>query len=218
MVSPVSEIRDRLAEIQNALAPYPGARLLGVTKGQAPETIAQAIQAGVTLLGNNYVQEGAQLREKIGAEKVEWHFIGHIQSRKAKLLTTYDCVQSVDRLEIAEALEKHSPKPIEVLLQVNIGEEPQKSGVLPADLAKLVEAVRGFSRVKVVGLMALPPLTLEPEGRRPYFRKMRQLFDETKAVLPLRVLSMGMSDDFRIALDEGSNLIRLGTILFGSRL
>lgn len=214
----MSGIPSRLEEIQTVLSRYPEARLLGVTKGQTPEIIAEAIAAGVHLLGNNYAQEGEALREKINDARVEWHFIGHIQSRKAKLLTGYHCVQSVDRVEVAQALDKHLEKTLEILLQVNVGEEPQKSGVLPADLPALVEAMRGFSNLKLAGLMALPPLTVEPEGRRPFFRKMRQLYEETRRTVPLRVLSMGMSDDFRIALEEGSNLIRLGTILFGPRL
>lgn len=199
-----------MVSITKILEGYPHARLLAVTKTQTPEKVRAVVDQGITLLGNNYVQEGAALREALRDLNVEWHFIGHIQSRKAKELGDYDCIQSLDRLDVAKKLSASQ----EVLVQVNIGEEAQKSGVSPGGLSEFLEGMRAFPHLKVNGLMAIPPLTATPEERRPYFRKMRQLLEETR----LEVLSMGMSDDYRIALDEGSNLIRLGTILFGPRV
>jgi len=208
----------QIEKIQKELEPYPGARLLGVTKGQTPEKVRDAVRAGLRLLGNNYAQEGEALREALKEEKVEWHYIGHIQSRKAKDLIAYDCVQSLDRIEIAQAFTKHLKSSLDVLIQVNIGEEPQKSGVLPQDLEMVCEKLKEFTLLQVRGLMAIPPLTATPEERRPYFRKMRQLYEVTEKFFPVDTLSMGMSDDYRIALDEGSNLVRLGTLLFGARV
>ncbi len=207
-----------VTQIHKELERYPGARLLGVTKGQPPNRVREVVNEGLLILGNNYVQEGETLRAGLKDLSLEWHFIGHIQSRKAKDLIGYHCIESLDRIEVADALNKRLSDPINVLIQINIGEEPQKSGVSPDGLESFLGEMVKFPLLKVKGLMALPPLSENPEGRRPYFRKMRQLFDRTGKATPLETLSMGMSDDYRIALDEGSNLIRLGTILFGARV
>lgn len=193
------------------------ARIVGVTKGQAVQRVREAVAAGLEILGNNYVQEGEALREAIGAG-VEWHFIGHIQSRKARSLTGYDCVESLDRLSVAEELEKRLQAKLSVLVEVNLGGEAQKSGIAPAELPAFLEGLRKFPKLEPRGLMAMPP-PLEPvEARRPFFRELKALFSSNAGGDRWDTLSMGTSEDYRIAIEEGATLVRLGTALFGPRL
>ena len=239
----MSEVGEKYLAFCRELGPQ--ITIVGVAKGQPVAKIEEAIASGLQVVANNYVQEGQDLIQAISAlegnsvsaamlnaernpsdrflsfdRRVAWHFIGHIQSRKAKALLPYDCVQSLDRLSVATTLsrELESKKAsLEVLVQVNIGQEPQKSGVLPQDLPTFLEALSAFPQLKLKGLMAIPPLTSQPEGRRPYFKMMRRLFEQHQKTYFLSVLSMGMSDDYRIAAEEGSTMVRLGTLLFGSR-
>ena len=194
-------------------------QILGVTKFQPLERIVEVIDLGVTLLGVNYVQEGQKLREVINRSDLDWHFIGHIQSRKTKSLLDYDCVQSLDRIDVAEDLNRRSQlvnKNLNVLVEVNMGREPQKSGVLLEDLDAFLKNLKAFSNLTVKGLMSLPPpLTLE--DRRPFFKELKQTYARLSQIYPFDTLSMGTSEDYPIALEEGANLIRLGTCLFGER-
>ena len=154
-------------------------QIVGVTKHQPIEKVKEAIDAGVTKLAVNYAQEGDELRLQIENEKVEWHFIGHIQSRKVKYLTDYQYVQSIDRLEIAEDLNgrlEKIDKGIYVLVEVNIGREPQKSGVFPEKLGDFLDRLSALPNLKVIGLMAMPPMLHPVEDRRVYFKEMAQIF------------------------------------------
>lgn len=211
----MSEIARRFLSLRKELGTH--VTLVGVAKAQSADTVREAIRAGLTAVANNYVQEGQTLRAALASENVAWHFIGHIQSRKAKEILDYDCVQSLDRESVAAAMNKGLQRPMDVLVQVNVGEEPQKSGVLPRDLGAFLSGLASYSQLRVRGLMALPPLTDDPEARRPYFKTMRRLFEEYQRPHQLQVLSMGMSDDFRIAAEEGSTMVRVGSLLFGSR-
>ncbi len=200
-------------------------RLVAVSKRQNIEKIRQAISCGQLIFGENYLQEA---REKIPAcqEELSWHFIGHLQSNKAALaVELFNVIETVDRIKIARLLDKHAQRlgrKTEILLQVNIGKEKQKHGVLPDDAEALLREILVETQLKVRGLMAIPPWSAQPENSRMYFRKLRQL-SETLADKGLFTgnntveLSMGMSADFTIAIEEGATLVRVGTALFGQR-
>jgi pyridoxal phosphate enzyme (YggS family) len=195
-------------------------QIVAVTKHQPVEKVKEAINAGVKKLAVNYAQEGDELRLQMDSEEVEWHFIGHVQSRKVKYLTDYQYVQSVDRLEVAEDLNhrlEHFKKAIYVLIEVNIGREAQKSGVLPERLEDFLDRVSALPNLKVVGLMAMPPMLHPVEDRRIYFKEMAQIYQKFNSQYHFEVLSMGTSDDYLLAIQEGSTMVRLGTCLFGRR-
>ncbi len=212
----MNSIAHNLATIRQNLAGKK-VTLVGVTKGQSLDHIQAAVDAGLEDFGNNYAQEGEALRESI--ETGRWHFIGHIQSRKVKELLEYDLIQSLDRMEIVEAFHgRMEPlnRPIDGLVEINIGGEASKSGIAPSDLPAFLQAARAFPRVRLRGLMVMPP-PLEPvEARREFFRRAKALFDTHNAP-SWDTLSMGTSDDYRLAIEEGSTMVRLGTVLFGPR-
>lgn len=215
-------VADNLAAVRKTLAEVTDrpVTVVGVAKKQPIERIQEAIAAGLTDIGNNFEPEGTNLRETVANASVRWHFVGHIQSRKAKLLVDYDLVQSLERTVVGEAWQRvldGTGRYVDTLVEVNVGEESQKSGVRPADLAGLLRDLRRYSAVRVRGLMAMPP-PLEPvEERRPFFRKMRELFELFRKDRDFDVLSMGTSADYRVAVEEGATMIRLGETLFGPR-
>lgn len=198
--------------------------LLAAAKTRTIEEVKAAFEAGIHHFGHNYVQEARMMAPEIDLN-VKWHMIGHLQRNKAKdAVELFDMIETLDSFRLAEELEKRcaaAGKILEVLIEINSGMENEKSGVLPQDLAPLVEAVSGFPHLRLIGLMTMGPLEGEPERSRPYFAKTRQLFEELrKANLPgvdMRVLSMGMSGSFRVAIEEGATMVRLGTALFGPR-
>lgn len=195
-------------------------KIVAVTKFQLPETVREAYQAGIKDFGVNYVQEGEKLKSALGDLPVTWHFIGHLQSRKVKSLLDYTLIQSFDRLELLEDLDlraKTAGVKKEVLIEVNIGQEPQKSGVKKEDLKVFLEKARQLSHLSVKGLMAMPP-PLEPvEKRLPYFEQMAELFFANDFDSKNHFLSMGTSEDYELAVKAKANLIRLGTCLLGKR-
>lgn len=189
------------------------------------QQIEQAAQCGQSLFGENYLQDAKGKIEQFKGQ-AEWHFIGHIQSNKAKAVASlFDFVHTVDRLKLAKALDKHAgqlDKKLSVLVQVNVGEEEQKAGVLPADTEKLIQSLQTLTNLKVCGLMTMPPFKKNPEEVRPYFRQLRLLAENfaRKNYFASRSrfeLSMGMSGDFEIAIEEGATLVRVGTAIFGQR-
>ena len=201
-------------------------RLVAVSKKVEPLLIEQAIAAGQTVFGENYMQEA---REKISAVPgaVHWHFIGHLQSKKAKdAALFFDLVHTVDRFKLAQALDKHAclaDRVLPVLVQVNVGGEAQKEGVAPEQAEELLLAMQHFTNVKVAGLMTMPPYVSDPEEVRPLFRKLREMAEGFAARGYFGQgqgfeLSMGMSGDFEVAVEEGATLVRVGTALFGPRL
>jgi len=223
MVQIVTNISENLQVIQKniqAHSPHPEkVRILGVSKFQPLERVLEVIELGVTLLGVNYVQEGQKLRESINRSDVEWHFIGHIQSRKAKDLLDYALVQSLDRMDIAEDLNRRAQnlnKTLDVLIEVNIGREKQKAGIMAEDVDRFLKQLAAFPALSVKGLMTMPP-PLSQEERRPFFNEMKKLYDRLSQAYSFEVLSMGTSEDYCPALEEGANLIRLGSCLFGAR-
>jgi pyridoxal phosphate enzyme (YggS family) len=197
--------------------------LIAVGKTFAPDIVQAAVAAGARDLGENRVQEAAA--KKPGIEGARWHLIGPLQRNKARTaLEVFDLVHTVDRPEIADRLQyllaEHWPaRRLPVLLEINIGSEPQKAGALPDEAGELLERVVGCDRLDVLGLMAIPPWTDDPEASRPHFRALRELRDrlEQQSGSPLSELSMGMSHDFEIAIAEGATMVRVGTAIFGAR-
>jgi pyridoxal phosphate enzyme (YggS family) len=190
--------------------------LIAVSKTMEVERVRLAIAAGVAALGENRVQEAKEKIEALG-RPVPWHLIGSLQTNKARdAARLFDWIHSVDRLDLAQELSRRAhgaERPLDVLLQVNLGDEPQKGGVAPAELKRLHEMVAGLPNLRVRGLMAIPPATEQPEQARPYFRRLRELRDE----LALEHCSMGMSADFEVAIEEGATMVRVGTAIFGAR-
>ncbi len=200
-------------------------KLVGVTKTVPIERIREGIEAGLNVLGENYVQEAVNKRAALAGLSLSWHCIGHLQTNKAKTaVECFDWIETLDRESLAVELNRRAEIAgirIPVLIQVNIGAEETKSGVLPDELRSFLKLVSGFDLLDVRGLMALPPFFDQPERARPYFRQMRELLDmlRQESLSPERLaeLSMGMSGDFDVAIEEGSTLVRIGTALFGSR-
>jgi len=199
-------------------------RLVAASKTISAESIQEAIAAGVTILGENYMQEA---RNKIARieKQVEWHFIGHLQSNKAKYaVDLFSMIQSVDRLALAEELGQEANKRgkiVPVLIQVNISGEESKSGIDPQETLQLLERIAALQHLAVQGLMTMPPWFEDPEDARPYFSAMRKLREKlSREKIPgvaLQELSMGMSGDFEVAIEEGATLVRIGTAIFGPR-
>ena len=199
-------------------------RLVAVSKTVDLERIRQAIEAGVDSLGENYVQE-AQKKIEALEQRVSWHFIGHLQSNKAKMAARFfDWVHSVDSLKLAEDLSRARSlqnRILPVLLQVNLGKEETKFGAQEEEVFRLLERMGSLPGISVKGLMTMPPFFENPEDSRPYYRALRILADNVSrrritGVL-MEELSMGMSNDFEVAIEEGSTLIRVGTAVFGLR-
>lgn len=220
------QIRKRIADAAEAAGRPPGAvRLVAVSKTVPADRVGQAIDAGVDILGENYIQEAGEKFQRLGDRPVEWHFIGHLQSNKAKhAVRMFDLIHSVDSLKLAQALDRHAArigKVQPVLLQVNTGGEDTKSGVTPDDAPGLAKEVGRLAHLSLRGLMTLPPFFDQPERVRPFFRSLRQLAERIRGMaLPgvgMEELSMGMSGDFEAAIEEGATLVRIGTAIFGAR-
>jgi hypothetical protein len=197
--------------------------LVAVSKTVGVEAIRLAIEAGVPALGENRVQEARGKIAELG-HPVPWHLIGQLQSNKVRdAVACFDVIQSVDRLSLAQAISTRAAglgRRMPVLVQVNVGEEPQKGGFLPADLRPALESLAGLPGLELRGLMAIPPAPREPEDSRPHYRTLRKLLDEAPswgAGAGCRELSMGMSGDFEVAIEEGATIVRVGTALFGPR-
>jgi pyridoxal phosphate enzyme (YggS family) len=201
----------------------PGAvRLVAVSKTVDLERLRAAVDAGQDLFGENYLQEA---RDKIAAlgRQVSWHLVGSLQSNKARgAVELFDLIHAVDRLKLAAALDAAAArlgKVQDVLIQVNQGGEATKSGVEPTAAPELLKEVARLPHLRVLGLMTMPPWFPDPEAARPYFKALRVLRDHLRGLtgLPLTELSMGMSDDFTVAVEEGATLVRVGTAIFGRR-
>jgi pyridoxal phosphate enzyme (YggS family) len=201
-----------------------GVTLVAAAKTREPREIQEAVAAGIRTIGENYVQEAEEAHRIIGNE-VEWHFIGHLQKNKVKkAVAIFDMIETVDSTEIAAEIDKRCAqigKVLPVLIEINIGREPQKSGVYPENAATLIATMSKFQNIRVMGLMTMGPPVVRPEESRRYFREMKELFERIKRMaLPdveMKYLSMGMTDSYFIALEEGANIIRLGNKIFGER-
>lgn len=225
-------IRDNLDAIRDQIAAAcarcgrdpAGVRLVAVSKTKPAAAIGEAAAAGQRLFGESYVQEFADKADLVTAA-VEWHFIGHLQSNKVKYLAgRVAMIHSVDRLSLAREIDRQWGKierTADVLLQVNLGGEESKSGASDEEAKELVAKLAGLDHLRVRGLMTLPPYCDDPEAVRPFFRRLRELAGEIDALgLPgvaMNELSMGMSHDFAVAVEEGATLVRVGTSIFGAR-
>ncbi len=202
-------------------------RLVAVSKTVSADKVQQAVDAGVRILGESYIQEARKKIKHVtsGAAPVSWHFIGHLQTNKAKYAVgLFDLIHSVDSIKLATELDKQAKKIDkiqQILVQVNTGEESSKSGVVEKDALNLVTSISNLSNVSVKGLMTMPPFYNEPDRVRPYFSSLRTLADmiEEKNLQNVQMdeLSMGMTGDFKVAIEEGATLVRIGTAIFGKR-
>ncbi len=219
----LAEVRATIAAACREVGRDPAeVRLVAVSKTVDPERVRQAIAAGQDLFGENYLQEA---RDKITAlgRQVSWHLVGHLQTKKAKsAVELFDLIQAVDRGKLARALDAAASqmgKVQDVLIQVNQAGEDTKSGVAPERALDVLQEVARLPHLRVIGLMTMPPWFADPEEVRPYFKALRELRDRLRdqSGLPLMELSMGMSGDFAVAVEEGATLVRVGTAIFGHR-
>ncbi len=222
----VLQVKDRIREaaVRSGRDPE-SVRLVAVSKTVPMHRIQDALEAGITLLGENYIQEAQKKVETLTDRQVSWHFIGHLQSNKAKYaVRLFDLVQTVDSLKLALELDRHAGKRgkvQEVLIQVNFSQEAAKSGASPEEVLTLAEAVLQMENLSLRGLMTLPPFFDQPERARPFFAALKQLGDRLREQLECESfseLSMGMTGDFEVAVEEGATLVRVGTAVFGKRL
>ena len=218
----MSTIEDNVAGILAELPP--GVRLVAAAKARTAAEILEAVEAGVAIIGENYVQEAAEAFAAVG-RRAQWHFIGHLQTNKAKkAVEIFDMIETVDSADLAAEIDKRSRaagKVMNVLIEINSGEEEQKFGVRPQDAEALLRAVAPLQNVRVQGLMTMGPFEGDPEDARPYFRITKRLFEDFQTLglpgLEMKHLSMGMTNSYRVAVEEGANLVRLGTKIFGPR-
>jgi len=202
----------------------PEVTLVAAAKTRTLEEVEAAISAGVTHIGYNYVQEALPIIQAVG-ERIQWHMIGHLQRNKAKVVGLhFDMVETVDSLRLAETLNRHCAaigKTMPVLIEINSGRESNKTGVLPDDVEELVRRISNLEHIHVEGLMTMGPRFGDPEASRPYFKSTRMVFEHLAALnLPnvtMQFLSMGMSNTYQVAIEEGANIVRIGTKLFGAR-
>ncbi|MFO8164961.1 MAG: YggS family pyridoxal phosphate-dependent enzyme [Thermodesulfobacteriota bacterium] len=201
-----------------------GVRLLAAAKERNAYEISEAIKGGIKIIGENYLNDTLGVINEV-TQKAEWHFIGHLQRNKVKkVIEIFDMIESVDSLRLAKEIEKWCEKRnkvMPILIEVNSGEEDQKAGVAPKDVTQLLKDISSLNYVKIMGLMTMGPRFGDPEESRPYFRKTKEIFEKSKALhLPnveMKYLSMGMTNSYEIAIQEGANLVRIGTKIFGQR-
>ena len=198
-------------------------KILGASKKQSPEKIKIVFKLGIKLFGENYVQEAEKKILELKDLPIEWHFIGRLQTNKVKkALNLFSMIQTLDRISLAQEIQKQAEKKeltVPVLIEVNIGKEPTKGGIYPENLEEFIEEVKKFDRIKIKGLMCLPPYEENLEKIRPYFIKMQKIFEKIKIYMDseFNELSMGTSIDYTVAIEEGATIIRIGEALFGKR-
>ena len=201
-----------------------GVRLLAAAKTRTPAEVRQAVAAGITIIGENYVQEAEAARPTVGPG-VAWHFIGHLQKNKVKkAVELFDMIETVDSAALAREIHRRCSqigRTMPVLIEVNSGREPQKSGVFPEDAEALVSEIAPLGNIRIMGLMTMGPLVADPGELRPCFSATRQLFERIRSLnipnVTMEYLSMGMTDSYRLAVEEGANLVRIGSLIFGKR-
>ena len=222
MTSEKTDIKDRIDSIRNTIPGH--VKILAAAKTRSMDEVRIAFKAGIHVFGHNYVQEASDMIQ-MASINAEWHMIGHLQRNKAKqAVAIFDMIESVDSLRLARELEKRCSqisKMMPVLIEVNSGREENKTGVLPEKASEIVQFLDGCQYLKLKGLMTMGPMMGDPELSRPYFKETRRLYEEivTMALknVEMQILSMGMSNSYQVAIEEGANLIRLGTSIFGPR-
>lgn len=197
-------------------------QILGVAKDQPTERIKEVYKYGIRLIGENKTQEAEAHKEELKSLDITWHFIGKLQKNKInRILRNFDFIESVDGVKSLEHIHKRVSKEIEVFIEINIGDEKNKSGFTVDGLRKALNYISLLDRVKITGLMTLPPYSDDQEDIRPYFNKVQKLKDELNGLnlknFDIKHLSMGMSNDYEVAVEEGATIVRLGTAIFGRR-
>jgi PLP dependent protein len=218
----LAEVRERISQaLQKSGRKSDSVRLVVVSKQVDIAQIEEARIAGATIFGENKIQDAVPKVDKVGSEDISWHFIGHLQKNKVKFLgNRFDLIHSVDSLELAEKIAKQcqSENRVQsVLLQVNVSGETAKFGMLPDDLEKQIAFFFQLQGIRVQGLMTIPPNHPDPENSRRHFSRLRELRDQYEKQNSMQELSMGMTNDFEVAIEEGATLVRVGTAIFGPR-
>jgi pyridoxal phosphate enzyme (YggS family) len=222
----LKSIHDRIQAVAHSCGrDIESIRLVAVSKAKPAEMIREAIENGQTIFGENYIQEAKKKIAEISDNHISWHFIGHLQSNKAKYaVRLFDMIHSVDSINLATELNRQAKKINKIqniLLQVNTGMEISKSGIQPEEALAFAEKTSCFSNLRIKGLMTMPPFYDAPEKVAPYFKELRKISerinDENIPNVEMKELSMGMSGDFEVAIKEGATLIRIGTAIFGAR-
>jgi len=211
--------------VQQLLSELPsGVELVAASKSRTAEEVLEAVESGIRIVGENYVQEAEKIYVGIG-NKAKWHLIGRLQKNKVKkAVRLFDMIETADSVDIAREIDKRCAqigKVMPVLVEINSGREEQKSGVLPENAEQLITAISNLPNIKVMGLMTMGPRFGNPEDARPYFVITRKIFERIKALelpkIEMTHLSMGMTNSYKIALEEGANMVRIGTKIFGER-
>lgn len=218
----LSTIKTTVTEILDSIPD--GVTLVAAAKTRLPDEVKAAITGGIKVIGYNYIQEAERLRPAIN-EPVQWHMIGHLQRNKVKkAVKLFDMIETIDSVELAQEVNKQciaKDKIMPVLIEINSGKESNKTGVLPEKAESLTKQISSLSNLRVQGIMTMGPRFGNPEDARPYFKKTRSLFEQIKKSkihgVEMRYLSMGMSNTYKIAIEEGANIVRIGTLLFGER-
>jgi len=222
----IEQVRRRIAEAAGRSGRDPDdVQLVAVTKSVAVSQIREALDAGLTVFGESRIQEAKGKVALLSSPSIQWHLVGHLQTNKSKLaVELFELIHSLDSVKLAASMDRHGAalrKQVRALIEVNLEGESDKSGLHESELLPLLQACRAYAHLTIEGLMAIPPFHRNPQDVRPYFRRLRLLRDRAADTHPdfrLRHLSMGMSNDFEVAIDEGATLVRIGTAIFGNRV
>jgi pyridoxal phosphate enzyme (YggS family) len=215
-------IKENVRKIRDELPPE--VEIVAAAKTRTPEEIMEAVEAGIHIIGQNYVQEALETFQVVG-RKARWHFIGHLQRNKVKkAVEIFDMIETVDSPSLAQEIDKRCDrigKIMPVLIEINSGKEKQKSGVSPEDTEGLIKEISVLKNIEVQGLMTMGPFFGDPENARPYFVVTKNVFDQINALdipgIEMKYLSMGMTNSYKVAVEEGANIVRIGTKIFGER-
>ncbi|MBF8260630.1 MAG: yggS [candidate division NC10 bacterium] len=222
----IEQVRRRIAEAAGRSGRDPNdVQLVAVTKSVAVSQIREALDAGLKVFGENRIQEAKGKVALLSSPSIQWHLVGHLQTNKSKLaVELFELIHSLDSVKLAASMDRHGAalrKQVRALIEVNLEGESDKSGLHESELLPLLQACRAYAHLTIEGLMAIPPFHRNPQDVRPYFRRLRLLRDRAADTHPdfrLRHLSMGMSNDFEVAIEEGATLVRIGTAIFGNRV
>ena len=222
----IEQVRRRIAEAAGRSGRDPNdVQLVAVTKSVAVSQIREALDAGLTVFGENRIQEAKGKVALLSSPSIQWHLVGTLQTNKSKLaVELFELIHSLDSVKLAASMDRHGAalrKQVRALIEVNLEGESDKSGLHESELLPLLQACRAYAHLTIEGLMAIPPFHRNPQDVRPYFRRLRLLRDRAADTHPdfrLRHLSMGMSNDFEVAIEEGATLVRIGTAIFGNRV
>jgi len=220
---PRDSIKSNVARLLGELPE--GVQLVAAAKGRHPEEVLEAVEAGITIVGENYIREAREAHDLVG-RRAKWHFIGALQKHNIRrnVVQLFDMIETVDSPGIAGEIDRKCAlieKTMPILIEVNSGREAQKSGVLPEDVEPLIRQIAGLGNLSVMGLMTMGPYSADPEDSRPFFAETRRILEIIRGLdLPdveMRYLSMGMTDSYKVAIQEGANIVRIGTGVFGER-